>query len=561
MLNSGEVTAENDPDYQKIISKPEKDRTDYEKYIVANVTAKTAKPCNNWLKQAPNLIVKAGAGTGKTFCITEGVHRMMQNPRKTVGSEEQQLIWQAMCADEHHGNIHMTSFTTDASEQLAERCPVDNRGKQLVSASSTYSMGCRFAKKAGHAGTIDQWKNKYKGLTTEWLGGNRFETKDRYPDVWNAVFELQEKARLDLRKSMTEQEVSDLADHYSIDFGRKWIEKITEGINVVLEAGRNLTWKYDFTDMVYIPVINGMVQKTFGTLVVDEFQDMGRAQQELCTMAGWKLILIGDPHQAIYGFAGADHDAFNRIDQFLGMTLKGVDTYPLNMTRRCAKRIVDEANKLLPEGSKLVPLPNAPEGQVVTCDKSEFEGNHLKHVLSKYNPATISRNDLMIICPTNAPLIRILFKLAKQNVRAFVQGLDITESMQRFVATFDIIEDLRKGIAKKLDQLLERKPSKTTATQIDIYLALEEIAKECTSPEDVRTNISNLFSDNPRPGWIRLSSIHRSKGLEAKTVVLWEYNNCYSKYSVKEWQHAQDNNLLYVGRTRSMTELYQVKST
>ena len=516
------------------------------------------------MNQSPNIIVKAGAGTGKTFCVTEGVHGMMYSPlfKKHLGSEEQLAVWEAMMADRYPGKIHMTSFTNDASDQLADRCPMDMYGKPLVSSSSTFSMGCSFAKKAGQAGNIDKYKNKYKKLTTEFLGKTKFESRDCLPGVWDAIFELQEKARLDLRVEMTEEQVQDLAEHYSIDFSYGNLEQITSGVNAVLKGGREMTWQYDFVDMVYLPVVQGLVRKTYGTLVVDEFQDMGRAQQELCLMAGWKLIIIGDTHQAIYGWAGADASAFKRIESFLSVTKKGVATYPLNLTRRCPNKVVEVANRLLPEESKLKALPNAPDGKVVRCGQGEFYADFMSGILSPYTAVNhVQQSDLMIICPTNAPLIGMLFKLAKKGVKAYVKGQDITESMQKFVANYSAgVEDLRSGIAEKLDKLYSRKRNRTSETQIDIYQSLQDMAAECHTISAVQSSIANMFSDTHRPGWIPLSSIHRSKGLEAKTVVVWQIDRCKRKGSTKPWQKVEDVNLEYVACTRAKEELYMVRS-
>ncbi len=509
---------------------------------------------------APNILIEAGAGTGKTWTVTEGVHPMLHSQRKdkNLPSEEQQAIWDEMAKDGYPSPIHMTSFTTDAADQLEERCPKDFTEKAKVTSSSTYGMGLGFAKRAGQGGYVDKWGHKYRGLTNEWLGKTRFQMKDDKPGLWDAIAEVQQVARLSLKLSVNKEEWIKLADHFGTEWEHRWVDDAVEGTNAVLKAGREDVGKYDFTDMVYLPVVQGLVQKKYHTLVVDEFQDMGRAQQELCLLAGWRMILIGDPHQAIYGFAGADQSAFERIEWFLGMTQKGLSKLPLRTTRRCCKSVVREANKFLPEGEKLVALPNAPEGEVIDCMKHQFYETHLPKLLKNYKFTTSRQMDFMVICPTNAPLISLMFRLMEKGVRAYVHGKDVTKSMVTTVEKHATLADLTYHLNEKMDKLLERKPSRTTMTQIDITKALQDIARKCTSKDQVIASLKSIFSDEPRNGYLRLSSIHRAKGLENQTIVLWERDRCKSKWSTKAWQHLQDKNLEYVGITRAKTKLIQV---
>lgn len=512
-----------------------------------------------------NIMVNALAGTGKTFCVTEGVHRMVGARRKTSGSDEQVAIWEAMCDTESAGRIHMTSFTNDASDQLAFKGPMGPNGKPLASSNSTYSMGCSFGKAKGQAGYIDPYNNKYRVLTNEFLGGTKFEISQTEPGLWDAVFELQSKARLDLKVELTAAELSDLADWYSVDIpdgrtkdGSKRADIVLEGVNSVLEAGRNKPGTYDFVDMVYLPVVHDLVTKRYDTLIVDEAQDMGKAQQEICLRSSYRRIVIGDVNQAIFGFAGADADAFGRLRAWLEMTLAGLQEFPLNMTRRCAKSIVTKANQLVPD---LVALPDAPEGDVVFPRKSEFFEKHLPMLMDRYKGLKFNADNFMVICPTNAPLISMMFGLSKKGIKAFINGGDITSSMLKFVAKHVTIGDLIRGIEEKLYQIESKKNSKNKQTQLDIYDALLSIVPMCTTVSAVKSSIEGMFSDTRKPGYIELSSIHKAKGREADTVVVWNVDRCYSPYSKKPWQHQQDKNLHYVADTRAKTLLYEIRST
>jgi superfamily I DNA/RNA helicase len=467
----------------------------------------------------------------------------------------------AMCQDKYPGHIHLTSFTVDAAEQLEEKCPdIGLGGSKEVTSSSTYGMGLRFAKQRGEAFVIDRFGGKYKRLTTEALGGKTKSELDKSkPGLWESVQVIQEKARLDLKWSVTYDDTARYADHFGIDLSPSFVEDATTALNEVLDAGRNNTAVYDFTDMVYQPIIRNFVFKRYETLIVDEFQDMGRAQQELCLGISYRRILIGDPHQAIYGFAGADQEAFERMKKFLGMTKQGLLVLPLNETRRCAKSITRRANELVPE---LRPLDTAPEGQVIKLSsKSEFYDRFLEELKTIYRQPLVDDKECKVICPTNAPLISLMFYLKKAGIKSYVHGKDITASMQNFVSKCDKgIEELRTKSRTVLEAWLAKRPSKTRDLQIDIYSAILEIANNCTTVDQVINAIKDVFSDKYRPGWLRLSSIHRAKGLEARTIVLWETNNCRSRYSTQPWQHLQDKNLEYVAVTRAINRLIEVRA-
>lgn len=528
---------------------------------------------------ATNIMVNAGAGSGKTFCVTEGLHHWIGAKRKTVPSPEQQVIWNAMAEDDTPGRIHMTSFTVDASDQLAAKGPLDASGKPIASSKSTYGTGLSYAKAKGQAGYVDIYGNKYKGLTTEFLGGTKFETGKTDPGLWDAIHEIQSKARLDLKITVTEKEAEDLANWYGIDMpegqkaGVSYRSMVTEGVNAVLAAGREKVGSYDFVDQVYLPVVQDLVKKRYDTIIVDEAQDMGRAQQEVCLRCSYRRIIIGDPHQAIFGFAGADSDAFGRLGRWLDMTLAGCQRFPLNMTRRCAKAIVRRANRLV---DTLTAMPDAPEGQVHSnVSKGQFFSSCLDRIISQYgtkNRSTSSRptlwansmslgpQDLMIICPTNAPLISVMFSMQEKGIKSFINGSDITISMVKFVNKFVGMSELRYAIQDKLAQIESRRSSTNKQTQLDLYEALQGIADKCHTVDMVVKSINNMFSDVRRPGWIELSSIHKAKGREADTIVIWNIDRCKSPYSKQPWEHQQDRNLEYVAITRAKSTLYEIRS-
>ena len=500
------------------------------------------------LKQPPHIIVNAGAGTGKTTTITEGVGKMLGHGSSLVPSSEQKAVWDVMCEETHPGNVHMTSFSTAAAEQLVAKCPKD----KAITCSSTYGMGLRQAFRVGLAsgnkGQIHQ--RKYEFILSELLGVSKWQGGERF----KVLEDLVQKARLELKTMLTVQQARSLAEWYGLDV--EFVDDdTTEVVNDALKIGLQESNKFDYTDMVWIPNVLGVVKKTYACLVVDEYQDMGVAQQELCMKIAWRLVVIGDFHQAIYGFSGASSDAYKRMDGWLGKTQRGVKTLPMLMTRRCCLAVIAEANKLLPEKDWLTPLPEAPEGQVIRTNTMSLslEG-------TAYGGQNLWGGDSMVICPTNAPLVSLIYKLQDRGHKAYVKSKDIAGDMLYMIGEkFSTVTQLIAGLQGKIDRL-DRKMGRAVQAKRDTLVALQEISKRCATLTAVRETVKRMFPEKEPLGHLRMSSVHQAKGLEAGTVIFWEWDRCRSAYSTQDWQKQQDRNLLYVGITRAKTRLVLAKS-
>lgn len=77
-------------------------------------------------------------------------------------------------------------------------------------------------------------------------------------------------------------------------------------------------------------------------LIVDEYQDINRAQERLITTIGKyaSVFVVGDPRQSIYQWRGSDESCFEKFaDRF-----PGCETIMLRQNRRSGRRIVSVAN-------------------------------------------------------------------------------------------------------------------------------------------------------------------------------------------------------------------------
>lgn len=78
-------------------------------------------------------------------------------------------------------------------------------------------------------------------------------------------------------------------------------------------------------------------------LIIDEYQDINRAQEEFIRLVGntGEIFIVGDPRQSIYQWRGSDERFFDSFEK----TFKGVQTVTIRENRRSGKRIVANANE------------------------------------------------------------------------------------------------------------------------------------------------------------------------------------------------------------------------
>jgi superfamily I DNA/RNA helicase len=101
----------------------------------------------------------------------------------------------------------------------------------------------------------------------------------------------------------------------------------------------------DFDDMLYLPLLHNVSFDKKNYIFIDEAQDTNGVQRELLKRmlapgGNGRLVAVGDPSQAIYGFRGADATAMQQMREEFAMTVM-----PLNVCYRCSKAVVEEARK------------------------------------------------------------------------------------------------------------------------------------------------------------------------------------------------------------------------
>lgn len=328
----------------------------------------------------------------------------------------------------------------------------------------------------------------------------------------------------------------------------------------------------DFDDQKWLTVCKrpsgrSLAKPQYDIIIVDETQDVNGVDIELIKMVlkpNGIVIGVGDTRQAIYGFRGADAEAFSKFKvDFKAKTL------PLDITYRCGSALVDHAQELVPQ---IKAAPNAYKGLV----------DRIRNWSSK----TFQPQD-MVLCRNNAPLIEFAFKLIKDRVPVYVKGRNIGtgliqlidelvsekvwvpnpnrpgKSMPKWTSENAVVQTLVKEMdvwrAKQLDLIEQEDPDNQEAKQrvkdkYDSIMVFVDDNKD-GRVESICQVIDGMFSDENRADAVICSTIHKSKGLEADRVYMYRHDLMYGDHVNSGWQMEQEQNLDYVARTRGK-ELY-----
>ena len=494
---------------------------------------------------APHVLVKALAGTGKTTTAVEGARKIKGVKTSITGSVQQVAVWDAMTSGPKPLTIAMVAFNKDIADDFATRVPAG------VDAMTMHKMGKDAVVK--HFGWCKPNGFRTRNLIEKHLGEVQYKklAKEAFP-----VIKLTEDVVSLYKQTLTDWNdaaaIDAMITHYDIPLNgdRTRVLDIAAAV-MELSTTPNKDKEIDFDDMIWLPVYHDMKVLPYDLLIVDECQDLNRARQALALKFGRRLMLIGDENQAIYGFAGADAESMTRMEKLLTDSERGCTVLPLTETRRCGKAIVEHARQDVPDFSA---HESCPDGEVlVDVPVDEFE-------------KTAQAGD-MVLCRTNAPLVRQAFRWIKERVPCFIRGRDIGKRLATVVekskATtipdlFSHVEKYRETHVQK--ELAKKNPSDNAMQAVhDTCDCIILFATDCKTVADVLSNINEMFSDTAKANSRELSSIHKAKGREANTVWVLRSDLLPGPWAKLPWEIAEEYHLRYVCRTRAIHSLRYVR--
>lgn len=498
----------------------------------------------DWLDRGSgNAIVSAVAGSGKTTTLVEAARRLGAGRlffaafnRHIVATLKSRLPQGVRCQ-----TVHAVGFAC-LRRRFGDRKPAVNEYK--------YRSYCRQTAHRMHDRLHTEYETRLSQINEADDVPSPPPTVDQ---IYSQLDQLVSLCRCALADAADPRAIQDLVRHFAVDCPIP-VARVQPVVNYILEQGlRDARDEavIDFTDMIWLPHVWNLSPEPFDWIFVDEAQDLNAAQLALIRKmsgAGTRLLFVGDPRQAIYGFSGADSESYYRIRELANAT-----EFPLSICYRCAASVVELAQGLVPD---IEADPAAPQGEVQEIMESQ--------ILS-----CLHENDLVLSRSTE-PLLELCLKLLAKRVRAYVKGKEIGESLVSiiehveaapgfsFVNFIECLESYRDGVAARLR---ERSDSERQIVDLKDQIAGITVCYTAFNPanaQQLKAEIKALFSDMKSA--VTLSTIHRAKGLENRRVFILDYNSLPLVWDgQKQWQFYQELNLKYVAITRARESLFLVR--
>jgi DNA helicase-2/ATP-dependent DNA helicase PcrA len=494
---------------------------------------------------APHIVVDAKAGTGKTTTMIGGLLHMKGQYPGFKPSRQQVGIWETLMLGKKPESIAMVAYNTAIAKELANRVPTG------VNASTMHSMGKnavgRLYPDTRRRDAVNKWKTQ--NLLESFLGCDFAEVKGDRRDWAMAILKTVSLCKNLLTgwtpedgfdvNTIGPKQLNDIWGTYDID---TLDEEGIQAVLHILEESLDLDADYhiDFDDMVWLPIVKDIQMFKYDLLMVDEAQDLNPARQQLAYRAGDRIVLVGDPHQAIYGFTGADTESIENMTKYLQSSDRGCLTLPLNVTFRCGKAIVAAAQKLVPE-----------------FFAHETNGEGEEREVPREKLVEEAQSGDMVLCRTNAPLVSAAFRFITAGKKATIVGGDIGAGLKALIRKLkpnDVV-DLMDKVEKWHDQenaklRAMKNPNENKLMALaDKRECIIAFCEDAQTLAEVTRNIDKMFVEDTTSG-IRMSSIHRSKGLEADRVFILNPQLIPHPMAKSDKAKKQEWNLKYVGMTR-----------
>lgn len=300
----------------------------------------------------------------------------------------------------------------------------------------------------------------------------------------------------------------------------------------ILSIEQALQGRIDFSDQIFMPTLFPAMFDSYPVTMIDEAQDLSALNHMTLRklVKSKRLIAVGDPNQAIYGFRGAHEDSMAKLQRDFNMK-----PFTLSVSFRCPINVVKEAQWRAPH----MKWPEwAKEGEVKT--------------LGEWDASTVPA-EAAIICRNNAPLFNMAIKLLKNGRYPKIIGNDIGKYLVKTMKKFGKSDLPREKVRSEINRWAEEKAAKTRnpAKVWDQAACMNIFADQGATLGDALAYAEHIFNSQ---GSIELMTGHKSKGLEYDTVFILD------RHLIRMDEDGQDKNLMYVCQTRAKQSLFYVES-
>ena len=477
----------------------------------------------DWVQNGSgSCILEAVAGSGKTTTLCSSLG-MMEG-------------FKLFCA-----------YNKKISEEIKDKVSVLNIDKLTVSTMHAvgFSIWRKFAK------NVQVNNNKVRDIFR--AASQKYPEYTPYEGVVISLVSYAKQAAFGVKKSLNS--VSDwqnLICHYDLDCLDQE-DLVIKLAKKTLEKSIELDHQeVDFDDMIFAPIYHKVKCFKYDWVLIDEAQDTNEARRVLalmCLKPNGRLVAVGDKHQAIYGFTGADSNSLQLIADEVNATY-----LPLTVTYRCPKNVVQYAQQWV---NHIIAHESAPDGKVENLD--------VDNLLSNVNVGD------SILCRFTAPLVENAYKLISNGIPAKVEGREIGSGLKKLASRWKVktpnalINKLGDYKDREIKKLLEKDKESLVQSVEDrvqcLMIIIDRVIKNDPNTTNIVSSVCNeidkIFDDNVSTKVVILSTIHKSKGREWENV-FWLVTG-FAKQAKLDWELEQEANLCYVAATRAKSSLYLVK--
>lgn len=291
----------------------------------------------------------------------------------------------------------------------------------------------------------------------------------------------------------------------------------------------------DYGDQILMPTVFHGAFPRYPLTLVDEAQDLSALNHVMLRkLVGTgekarRLIAVGDPCQAIYGFRGAHQESMELLRKEFAMT-----ELMLSVSFRCPIKIVEHAQWRAPH----MKWPEwAKTGEV--------------RWLNDWGVDDIT-DDSAIICRNNAPLFALAIKLLKNGRYAELLGNDIGKGLMKVMRKFGGHDLPQSQLLEKIGQWEEQKiaaaKSRAAGGIRDRAECMRIFARQGDDLGAALAFAQHVFNSR---GPVKLMTGHKSKGLEFPDIFFLDEGLIGDE--------GQELNLRYVIQTRAKETLTYVE--
>ena len=527
-------------------------------------------------------IIDAVAGAGKTTTIMECA-RFVPDDDNTLFCAFNTSIAKEIAKKFHERGIN--EITVKTIHALGRQILVDNNatGYPIKLDNRKYSELINSGLVQNQLKPHFERLARLNGLKPEAAAYDKreqFAIRGLYFKIRKRLVEINQKYRSTLTKD-TLEDFKEMVIHFSI-FNRLDIEKkgfkhelklYYDCHKLLLRAGNELsknTMVIDFTDMLYLPYRWKLAPvQQYDFLFIDECQDLSKAQFAVAAKygkPGGRILAVGDPQQSIYGFTGADINSFDRVKAYTK-----AKELPLTTCFRCPQAVIKIAQGI----------------------RTDIKGNKKQagtiHTIPIHKVNKLAQPGDLIISRLRSGLVLLIFDFIDKNIKVQIHEDEATEFIGELKNVFKqaelqqtlttnpyVFEKLRMVVVKRWEWLIKKNAERIidpTERAIRIKQELDYLDKkldfihkkvelwksDCPTLTHILKKIKAYVSDKDNP--IRLSTIHRAKGLEENRVFIIDYDKMpYDRPGFQEWEKTQEVNLKYVAVTRAKETLFLVEA-